>query len=244
MHVFFYDPILNNHKFSLLLAKIETKITDLGLGGKIIRLNQLHNFEKAIADEAKPGQTLIFIGRDQLLNQALPILAKKDLIIGHIPLSNKQILAQALGIPGPLEACEILAARRIVKVDLALANSRAFLTEMNIKSSHCSIDVGSQITLEVQTDSLIKLVNLSSDNSLPDSHPDDQLLELTILTKNKTSLFKKPGESLSFFQDSNFLINADNTEAMLDFSTSVPLPIKVEIIPLALNFIVGKERKF
>lgn len=244
MHVFFYDPVLANQKHSVLLAKIETKITDLGLGGKIIRLNLLHNLEKAITDEAKPGQTLIFIGTDNLLNQALPILAKKELTVGHIPIGSKQVLAGALGIPGPLEACEILAARRIVRLDLAMANKFAFLTELTIKSNHCSVDVGPQINLEITSESLIKLTNLALEQSEFDSNPDDQLLELTIVTKNKASVFKKPTESISYFQNSEFYISADNTEAVLDLANTVSLPVRIEIIPQAINFIVGKERKF
>jgi diacylglycerol kinase family enzyme len=244
MHVFFYDPILTNQKYATLLAKMETKITDLGLGGKIVRLNLLHNLEKAITDEAKPGQTLIFIGGDQLLNQALPILAKKDVTVGHIPISGKQILASALGIADSISACEILAARRIVKLDLALANNNAFLTELTIKSDHCSIDIGSQITLEITSESRIKLTNLALELSEFESQPDDQLLELTIVTKNKPSVFKKAAESISYFQHSEFLINADNTEAILDLANSVSLPVKVEVVPQAINFIVGKERKF
>lgn len=244
MHVFFYDPILTNQKYALLLAKIETKITDLGLGGKIVRLNLLHNLEKAINDEAKPGQTLIFIGGDILLNQALPILAKKDLCIGHIPITGKQVLATALGIPGPLEACEILAARRIIKLDLALANKNAFLTELIIKSSHCSVDIGGQINLEITTESEIKLINLALEASEFSSNPDDQLLELIITTKNKSSVFKKPITGISYFQAAEFLISADNATALLDLANPVSLPVKVEIIPQAMNFIVGKERKF
>lgn len=244
MHVFFYDPCLNNSKFSLLLAKIETKITDLGLNGKIIRLNLLQNLEKAILDESKPGQTLVFIGGDELLNQALPFLAKKDLAVGHIPLSNKQVLANALGIPGPLEACEILAARRITSVDLALANKKAFLTELAIKAQSSSIDTKDRINLEVKTEHEIKIINLSLSGLVSNSRPDDQQLELVILTKNKQSVFKKAVTSLSFFQDSEFFINADNAQALLDSVNTISLPIKIEVIPMAINFIVGKERKF
>lgn len=244
MHVFFYDPILTQQKYATLLAKMETKITDLGLGGKIVRLNLLHNLEKAITDEAKPGQTLIFIGGDQLLNKALPILAKKDITVGHIPISGKQVLASALGIPDSISACEILAARRIVRLDLALANNNAFLTELIIKSGHCSIDIGNQINLEITSENQIRLTNLALDASEFPSEPDDQLLELTIITKNKPSVFRKSTESISYFRDSEFIINADDTEAVLDSANTVSLPIKVEVMPQAINFIVGKERKF
>ncbi len=244
MHVFFYDPEINNQKYAVLLSKIETKITDLGLGGKIIRLSLPLNLERIILNEIKMGQTLIFIGGDRLLNMALPILTNKDVVIGHIPISNKQIMATALGISSPIEACEIIAARRIIKLDIGQVNDAAFLTELNIQSNHSSIDIGTEINIDVRGNSEIKLINIPLNDPELSSSPDDELLELVIITNSKKSMFQKATPSVSYFQNTEFAINADNTEALLDCISHVQLPIKVQILPKAINFIVGKDRKF
>ena len=38
MHVYIYDSFLNHKKFEKIIARIETRVTDLGLNGKINRL--------------------------------------------------------------------------------------------------------------------------------------------------------------------------------------------------------------
>jgi diacylglycerol kinase family enzyme len=244
MHVYFYDSSLNFDKFSLIIAKIETKITDLGLNGKIIRLNMLHNLEKAIGDEIKTGHTLVFVGTDLLFSRALPIIAGRNLIIGYIPIDNKQPLARALGLPAQTEACEVLAARRVVTLDLGLANNQAFLSELYFKSQKSYIEIDSRLSLETKKINEIRLTNLSLSKENELSNPTDQLLELEITTKNSTGIFKKTVNSLSFFQHNNFLINSDQGKGLLDMSTTIDPPIKVSIMPLALNIIVGKERNF
>lgn len=244
MHVYFYDSSLNSEKFSLIIAKIETKITDLGLNGKIVRLNMLHNLEKTIGDEIKPGRTLVFVGTDALLNKALPIIANKDVVIGYIPLNTKQPLAQALGLPTQAEACEILAARRVLQLDLGLANNQAFLSELYFKNQKSYIEIDSQLSLEIKKPNEIKLTNLSLKKDHNRSNPTDQLLELEVITKNTAGFLKKNFDSLSFFQHNNFLINAEQGSALLDMSVPIEPPIRISLMPLALNIIVGKDRHF
>lgn len=243
MHVYFYDPICEQSKYSVLLAKIETKLTDLGLNGKIIRLSLLHNLEKTISDEAKPGRTLIFVGTDNLFNLALSYVAKHDLVIGYIPITPKQPLANTLGIHSISEACEIIAARRVVNLDLGLVNEMAFLSEFNLHSSACSIDINN-CTLEVKEESDISVVNMPLSGQTSESNPGDQLMEFSIKTKDKQGMLKKAIESISYLQSDKFFLTADNASAKLDQINTLQPPYNIRVLPSAINMIVGKTRSF
>jgi hypothetical protein len=77
MHLYIYDDFLEKSKYSKTINKIETWITDLGLNGKIIRLNNLNNVEGAIWGEIKRGaRTLVVVGNDSTFNKILKTLNK------------------------------------------------------------------------------------------------------------------------------------------------------------------------
>ena len=51
MYVYLYDNFLRQKKYDSVLKKIETKLTDYGIAGKIIRLQNFTNAERVINDE-------------------------------------------------------------------------------------------------------------------------------------------------------------------------------------------------
>ena len=65
MYLYLYDSFLNNPKFGNKLAKIETRLTDLGIGGKISRLSPLKNLEELVSDEIKNGVKSSSVQRDK-----------------------------------------------------------------------------------------------------------------------------------------------------------------------------------
>lgn len=243
MHVYIYDAKLNLPKYQHLLAKIETRLTDLGLNGKIVRLSPMHNLKKTLIDEAKPARTIVFVGTDYLLSEGLSVLLEKDITIGYIPTQEKQPLAMALGIPTSLEACDLVAARRLIKLDVGLANNQAFLGELELPSSHVLIDINNKISIEVSSQNLIRVINLPLTETLAiQCSPQDGLLDLTITTKNRARLFKSVA-GLSHFRNSTFTINSD-FPALLDKQIKIDSPVKIGIIKNAISFIVGRERIF
>ena len=243
MHVYIYDNLLDSQKHNNLLAKIETRITDLGLNGKIIRLNPMHNIKKTILDEAKPGRTLILVGGDKLFNEALAILAYKEIPIGYIPFFPNQPLADALGIPYNTAACDVIAARRLLKIDLASANDKIFLAELSLTSVHNLVDLNNNLKIEIEGNNSIKIINLPLSNNFQGSNPFDGILELKIITKQKNNIFRKKSESLSLFSNDTFVINS-NDSAVIDKCQIISAPINVNVLKNAVEVIVGKDRRF
>ena len=119
MYLYLYDSFLNNKKYSGLLAKIETRLTDLGIGGKIFRLSPLRNVTELMNDEVKSGiKTVVVVGNDKTTSTIINLAAQLSVTLGIIPVGPDNKIAQILGINSPEEACNILAARKIEKVDL------------------------------------------------------------------------------------------------------------------------------
>lgn len=243
MHVYIYDAALASQKFHQLLASLETRLTDLGLSGKIVRLNPMHNLRKALQDEAKADRTLIFVGSDKLFTEGLSALNGKEVTIGYLPVFPKQPIAASLGIPCNNEACDVLAARRLERLDVGLANDHAFIGELEIESNHCLVDINNEIHIEVPTLSLLRIINLPLNTSaISDISPQDGLLDLSITTKEKNGLFKS-SMGLSQFRSVRFTLNSDSF-AVLDKQISIQCPIELTLASRPVNIIVGKDRKF
>jgi len=55
MNVYIYDDFLNKSKYNRAINRLEIKLTDLGLNGKIVRLGAIKNIHDAVEGEIKNG---------------------------------------------------------------------------------------------------------------------------------------------------------------------------------------------
>lgn len=159
MHVYIYDSYVNQKKYDKTVAKIETRITDLGLNGKIVRIGMLNSIYDIIENEIKKGaKTIVVVGNNNILNQAinsLASLAKKNILhntpLGIIPIGDKNNhISKHMGVKSTEEACNIIAARRIQTIDLGQINEHFFLTQVTIPSSGTSVDIDKNFSIEIK----------------------------------------------------------------------------------------------
>ena len=128
MYLYLYDSFLNSSKHTKMLARVEMRLTDLGIGGKIARLSPLKNIRELIKDEVKNGvKTVVAVGNDKTVIQIVNDIAEHAVTLGIIPVGKNNKIAAALGISGTDEACPILSARKLEKIDLGKANNTYFL---------------------------------------------------------------------------------------------------------------------
>lgn len=259
MHVYIYDSFLSQKKFESILAKIETRITDLGLSGKIIRLGTMNSIYNTIEDELKKNaKTIVVVGNINILNQAVNAFAsfshdKQTFYttpLGFIPIGKKDNeVAKILGVPTEEEACNVLSARRIKTIDLGLANEKYFLTDASISTEKTSVEIDTNYSIEITEKGEIAVVNMVTDFSLPaesESKVDDGVLELFIKTKkNKTFIPLKEGkQNNSVFSFKKLIISNPESGVIIDKTTTVPTPVLITIAEEKLNLIVGKSRFF
>jgi diacylglycerol kinase family enzyme len=259
MHIYIYDSFVNQKKYESTMARVETRITDLGLNGKIIRLGLMNSVYDAVENEIKKGaKTIIAVGNNFLLNQVVNAMAKltaghilnKTTPLGFIPIGKaNNDIADYLGIDLDEEAGNILSARRIQKLDLGLANNYYFLSQATITSQGTTVEIDKNYSIEIMGSGKIGVINLPITNDLPANiRPDakDGILELFIKTRNLKKflpLSPKKTES-SIFSFKKLRIINKHQPLIVDGSVKIPTPVDISIAQEKINIIVGKKRKF
>lgn len=263
MHIYIYDAFLNDKKYNNILARVETRITDLGLNGKISRLSVMKNVRAVIDNELRRGaKTIIAVGNDKTVSRVINEMAGSAVPLGIIPIGKENnIIASALGIPQEEKACDTLSARRIEKIDLGMAEQyrdeepageKYFLTNASIANKGTIIEIKKDYSIEIGGEGYIDIINIPTPGkNLPeetDFNPKDGRIELVMREKPKKKIFsrQKKDQSLpSVFSLKNFyLLNNKNLPLLLDYSLEVHTPVEISAIKQGINVIVGKERSF
>lgn len=251
MNIFIYDSFLNQKKYDRLLARIETRITDLGLNGKISRLSLTRNINDTVRGELKRGaKTIIAVGNNKTINQIINALDGSSVPLAMIPIGEENNeIARALGIESVDQACAVLSARLLARVDLGLANQTYFLSNATIANQNTLINISDDYTIEATRTGLIHVLNLANSKiKLPPKTritPDDGILELVISAQGSKNIFSqtKP-DNQSVFKIKKVVINNPKTQLLLDNSILLSLPATITIVKQSLNVIVGKNRNF
>lgn len=258
MHIYIYDSYVNQKRYDSIIAKIETRITDLGLNGKIIRLGVMNSPYSAVENELKKGaKTIIAVGNNTIYSQLINILAKMSATdsfqyktpLGFIPVGKKNNeIANYLGVGLEEEACDILSARRIQELDLGMANNQYFLSTAIIPTLGTSVEIDKNYSIEITKKGEIQIINLPIMVNTPstiNANAKDGVLEMLIKTKSPAkSLINKSINSLaeSVFSFKKLYISNEKLPIILDNTLEVPAPATITIAKEKINLIVGKNR--
>lgn len=252
MYVYIYDSFLDNNKYQKTLAKIETRVTDLGLNGKIIRLSVIKNIKDLIAGEIKRGvKALVAVGNDSTFSHILNSGDLSSIPLFIIPINyGPNEIANSLGIKMEEGACDILAARIIEKVDIGVANNSLFLSCATIETKGTILEIDNQYSMETSENGEINIINLLT-NSLAlnikgeASDPKDGLLEIFIKTTKSSYLLnkKETGQSLIPTRALN-VHNEKGVPLLLDGCLKINTPANISILKQKISLIVGKNRNF
>jgi diacylglycerol kinase family enzyme len=223
---------------------MEIRLTDLGLNGKIIRLGGIKNIKGTIQNEIKLGaKTIVAVGNNQTVNKIIGAIIDTDIygdfqkktLLGIIPIGSDNSIAASFGIKNEEDACNILLARRIEKIDLGLVGDYYFLNEASIESYGTNINL-EDYSLEPEEKGTIRIINLLSDkiNNI-NSNPHDGLLDVIINTRKKSQTILKLDK---------FNIVNKNEQLLVDGVISVKTPVDISVVRDRVSVIVGKDRSF
>jgi diacylglycerol kinase family enzyme len=242
------------------LARIETRLTDLGIGGKISRLSPLKDIKELIRDEIRSGvKTIVVVGNDKTIIQIINEVADYNITLGVIPIGSENYIAEVLGIPHNEAACNILSARKVEKIDLGKVNGIYFLSSLLIlpqkdfNLAGLTLECEQRYQVVPETNHFqMSICNLKPVMaSIEKQHlfnPQDGFLEVFIQPLTKTSgwfsSFRKnpKGSIFPFRKISIFAKRSINV--ITDDQRVLKTPLEVEVVPHKLKVIVGKERKF
>lgn len=246
MNLYIYDDFLNKSRYNRIISKIEIRLTDLGLNGKIIRLGTIKNIKSLIQQEIRNGvKNIIAVGDNKTANKVVNALIgekSNDLFINNIlffiiPVGNSnQSIASALGIKKEEEACNILLARRVEQIDLGMVNNYYFLNKAVVSNKNILVNFDEKYKVEINNKSSLNIINLNENNNYNNEKlfPNNGVLAMLVIDKDNNYSYL-PVKDIKIIGEGNIV---------LDNSTEITLPVNIKVIEKKLKVIIGKDRLF
>lgn len=250
MHYFYFiDTFVSNKKYQTQLNQIENRLMQLGINGHTERLTMLKSLremvESAIKHEAK---TIIAIGNDDTVSKMMSFLPNHPVTFGVIPVGEPNTIADKLGIPHGLPACDALSARITTKIDLGRVNNSYFISSLALPAGQTvSMDFGTYHISTLTPTSTIHICNINGHASKSD--PTDGKLEAVVQESRVPGgwFSKKPKYTThSVFPLKKVKITSKHHSlpVIADGQLMIKTPVTVEVAPQKLKVIVGKNRMF
>jgi diacylglycerol kinase family enzyme len=254
MYVYLYDNFLRQKKYDSVIKAIEVRLTDYGIAGKILRLNNFIDPKQVIDDEIKRGaKTVVIVGNDATFGHVLSRAATCDCTFGFLPVGSNNTIGRVLGIPEGLSACDVLSKRRKERLDIGWMNNRYFVSQLHVLPARLKVVYDERFAVTTNEKMEVVVCNLQpfywkkdkKDESNQVVHPQDGKLEafLRPLTKQgwwgykyeDPSIF--PFEEMEIISDSPFTVEADG-------KASKELKVKIKLAHGKIDMVVGRNRKF
>lgn len=255
MYLYLYDDFVKHKKFEGTIKAIETRLTDFGIAGKIIRLTQFGNAQSIIEDELKRGySTVVIVGNDATFGNILSRAATSNVVFGFLPIGPNNTISKVLGIPMGVDACDILSRRRKVFLDSGWVNNRYFISKLQVFPHDIKVSYDEKFSVSARNGGKMELVvcNLQpffwKNDKDQDQviHPQDGKLEAFLRPIKKKKLFGGyeyedpsifPFEEMEVSSKTPFVVEADGKQ-------SKEVKIKIKLAKNRIDMIVGKERQF
>lgn len=258
MYLYLYDHFLNDPKHQKTLSRIEMRLTDLGIGGKISRLSPLKNLKELINDEIRFGvKTIVAVGNDETVSMVINNIIKyENITFGIIPLGKNNAIAHDLAIPEGEEACDVLSARKLEKIDLGKVNNTYFISGISISAEN-SITLECEnkyhITPETASCSIyicnLRPAALGEASTEGFFNPRDGMLEALVVPMAELS-----GSFFGFMKKTQTLKNSifpfkkisvatkKSVTVTTDGKKVLKPPFDIEVVPKKLTVVVGRKR--
>ena len=254
MYYFIYDSYLTDRKHDRTMAAVETRLTDLGLSGRIGRLNAFTNARGLVRDEIRKGaETIVVVGNDETVAKVISGIGDSAITIGLIPIGQPNGMARALGIPSGAEACDVLSRRVTQKVDLGSLNGQLFLSEVRIPPGNYSVEIeGRYRIFPKTTDCELVVSNMRGFGLMPSGSsrelgdPQDGVLDVMIIPAKSVGWMSgfRHGRSTLVPVRKMIVRGEEPFEAFVDTVRISTREMVIEVVPDRLKVITGRERIF
>ena len=258
MYTYVYDSFVTGRDHERLLARVETRLTDLGISGRIERLTMFKDVREIIEDAIGRGsETIVAVGNDETVAKLVSVLGDYDAALGVIPVGEgSHSIADILGVVADTESCNILSRRMIQTIDLGKVNDLWFMSSVEIPATKAKFSCNGSYAIVPTEMNEVRVCNLAAlsvaeDGAMTMSAPRDGLLETVFRPAPNKNFFSKlfrgpqvpvaptvvPVHHLKIRHNQPFTVIRDGLRLS---STS----LDIEIVPKKLKVIVGKGRKF
>lgn len=246
MHFYLVDDFVSDKRYETELNRIESRLTEIGINGRMEKLTILKNVRELIDEAIQRGaDTVVAVGDDRTISKMISLVARHAVPFGVIPIGPNQAIAGFLGIPEGVAACDTLSRRVIEEVDLGKVGDRYFLTSLDAPVSQYSLECDGQYRVSVANAEPLSVKNFGAVGSR--HNPRDGVLEAVIGSRHRggfSGLFRRPTEA-SVFPFRRLTITSETPlSLLLDGQTVIKTPVTVEATKRKLKVIVGRNRQF
>lgn len=255
-YVYIYDDYLKGKEYKSILTNIERRLEDFEIAGKIIKLTSFSNLRVIIEDEMRHGTgTVVIVGNDGTLSRVFLRAADLETVFGFLPVGQKNNrLAEALGIPLNEKACDILAARKIEKIDYGVINQKYFFVgSVYIPATALQFSCDDRFSIAAPREKMeVAVTNLLPPPSVTYKfrpRPQDGKLEFYLHSASGGIMSYLGGsrqkDSVSLFTFKKLFLKSDKTVSVIvDGHTIQEGSLSIEVGKKRMALIVGKDRSF
>jgi len=254
MYVYIYDSFVRNKKFESAIRAMEVRLTDYGIAGKILRLNNYTDAKPIIDDEIRRGaKTVVIVGNDETFGHVLSRSATCDCVFGFLPVGQSNTIAEVLGIPAGVGACDVLSRRRKERLDVGWMNNRYFISQLHVLPAKVEVVYDDRFKAYANDKMEVVVCNLKPFYWKPDRHskeqfvvhPQDGKLEAFLRPLTKAGFWGYKYESPSIFPFEEMEITGKEPFTLeADGKTSKEVKVKIKLAHGKIEMIVGRNRKF
>lgn len=251
MYSYVYDAFLAEGRFARELAQIETRLTDLGMTGRIDRLGPLRHPRELLRDAVRKGaRTIVVVGNDDTIRQVVEVFPDFSVALGIIPLGTPNRIAQFLGIPVGVAACDVLSARIIESVDLGKINKKYFLAAVTIPKGNLTISCEDLFRVTPVRGGTVSVCNLMDPEQMQICNPQDGVFDLYVRPPRNIKTFFRPtrrGEQTSVLPLRRVVVSSASPEpctVFIDGDRVEETSFTIEIAGEKLRMVTGRGRKF
>ncbi|MBI2444247.1 MAG: hypothetical protein HYV42_03335 [Candidatus Magasanikbacteria bacterium] len=254
MYVYLYDQFLRQRQYAAVARAIEISLTDYGITGKILRLNNFIDVKPLIDDEVKRGaKTVVIVGNDKTFGAVLSRSATCPVTFGFLPIGPGNTIAGVLGIPVGGGAADVLSRRRKERLDIGWVNSRYFVSQLRVPPAR--VEVFYDDRFKASANDLLEVVvcNLQPfvwrrHGRVPKSevvHPQDGKLEAFLRPLTKRRWFGYRYEEPSIFPFTEMMIRGREPFVVAaDGKITKEREVTIKLARAQVEMIVGRDRKF
>jgi diacylglycerol kinase family enzyme len=246
-YFYLYDSYLQDRSHATSLIKLETVLTDLGIQGKVGRLTLLKSVRDLVDGAVRDGaDTIVAVGNDITASQVASALVRhRRVTMGIIPIgTEKQAIAEILGVPAGITACHALSGRILTTINLGRINSHYFLQSVTAHGTP-TLELENMFSVHLEAPHDIHIVNLGWLGENTPTNPDAHVLTALLTPTNRAGWLAKRTRTkhtttLPF--ESARLLSVDDASLVIDGYRMLKTPATINVVPGAIRIIVGKDR--
>lgn len=133
MYYYILNPAAGKGSVSGIQEKLRGRLRELGIDGEFAKTTGPGDATKMAKTALEKGYTtVVAVGGDGTVNEVVNGITGEQTAVGIVPMGTSNLLAHRLGITGWQQACEVLAARRLISFGLIAAGQKYFLSTLTM----------------------------------------------------------------------------------------------------------------